>query len=43
MTTERPRIQKPLLAVSYVFLVLKDIVSANFTVALLVLGATEKN
>ncbi|MCZ2722188.1 Na+/H+ antiporter subunit E [Marinomonas sp. 15G1-11] len=38
MTTERPRIQKPMLAVSYVFLVLKDIVSANFTVALLVLG-----
>jgi multicomponent K+:H+ antiporter subunit E len=42
MTTERPRIQKPLLAVSYVFIVLKDIVSANFTVALLVLGPLKK-
>ncbi len=42
MTTERPRIQKPTLAISYVFLVLKDIISANFSVALLVLGPLKK-
>ncbi|MFT2111859.1 Na+/H+ antiporter subunit E [Marinomonas sp. 2405UD68-3] len=42
MTTERPRIQKPMLAISYVFLVLRDIISANFSVALLVLGPLKK-
>lgn len=42
MTTERPRIKKPMLAISYVFLVLKDIVSANFSVALLVVGPLKK-
>ncbi|KZM39322.1 MAG: Na+/H+ antiporter subunit E [Marinomonas sp.] len=42
MTTERPRIKKPMLAISYVFLVLKDIISANFSVALLVVGPLKK-
>jgi len=42
MTTDRPRIQKPMLAISYLFLVLKDILSANFTVALLVIGPVKK-
>lgn len=42
MTTDRPRIQKPMLAISYVLMVLKDILSANFTVALLVIGPVKK-
>ncbi len=42
MTTERPKIQKPMLAISYVFLVLRDILSANFSVALLVIGPVKK-
>lgn len=42
MTTERPRIQKPMLAIFYTFRVLKDIISANFTVAILVLGPLKK-
>ncbi|OUR67558.1 Na+/H+ antiporter subunit E [Marinomonas sp. 42_23_T18] len=42
MTTDRPRIQKPMLAISYLFLVLRDILSANFTVALLVIGPVKK-
>ncbi|KJZ12292.1 cation:proton antiporter [Marinomonas sp. S3726] len=42
MTTERPSIKKPMLAISYVFLVLKDVISANFSVALLVVGPLKK-
>lgn len=38
LKTDHPTIKKPWLAIAYVFMVLKDVISANFEVAMLVLG-----
>lgn len=42
MRDEHPKLKKPWLAVRYFFLVLRDIVVANFQVALLVMGPLRK-
>lgn len=42
MHENHPRIAKPWLAIRYVFMVIKDIITANFEVAMLILGPVSK-